>query len=110
MLYFIYSIIYSGFNFYLISWTSLISDSLVYGMLSMSIYEIGKAKLKSYVGKKTYNEAKDKINQLNTQTSQGDLLVSEVDTKTETNKAFEEAQEHAAEVIEAVTNIIEENK
>ena len=110
VLYFIYSIIYSGFNFYLISWTSLISDSLVYGMLSMSIYEIGKAKLKSYVGKKTYNEAKDKINQLNTQTSQGDLLVSEVDTKTETNKAFEEAQEHAAEVIEAVTNIIEENK
>ena len=101
VLYFIYTVIYNGFNFYNVSWTSLVSDSLVYGMLSMSIYEIGKAKLKSYIGKKTYKDAKTQIAELTTETSQGDLLI---------NTEEQTVEEVVAQTAEASLDIIKENK
>ena len=101
ILYFVYTVIVNKFNFYVISWTALVSDSVVYGMLSMSIYEIGKAKLKSYLGKKTYNEAKDKLNEV-----KGDLLIEINENPT----IAEEAKEHEPNVANDATNIIEENK
>ena len=100
VLYFIYLVAINKFDFAAISWTQLVSDSVVYGMLSMSIYEIGKAKIKSFVSKKTYNDAKQQIEEIQAAEKSGDLLVAETtETQTETS-----------DIQEAQTNIIKENK
>lgn len=61
VLYLIYTLIVVKFNFYNVDWVQLISNSVVYGMLSMSIYEIGKQKIKAYLSKKDYKDAKSRI-------------------------------------------------
>ena len=61
VLYFLYTLITVKFNFYAVDWVQLISNSVIYGMLSMSIYEIGKSKIKAYLTKKDYKDAKAKI-------------------------------------------------
>ena len=38
ILYLIFTLIYNGFNFIVIDWASLVSNSLVYGMLSVSLF------------------------------------------------------------------------
>jgi hypothetical protein len=75
ILYTVYTIIIVNFNISAIVWTELVSNSVVYGMLSMSIYEIGKAKLKSYIGKKTYTQAKTQLKELAKDEREKDLLV-----------------------------------
>lgn len=64
VLYFLYTLITVKFNFYAVDWVQLISNSVIYGMLSMSIYEIGKSKIKAYLTKKDYKDAKAKIAEL----------------------------------------------
>lgn len=58
ILYFIYALIINSFNFAAIDFANLFSTSVVYGMLSISIYDIGKNKLKAYVSKDKYKEVK----------------------------------------------------
>ena len=105
VLYFIYTVLVNKFNFYVISWTSLVSDSVVYGMLSMSIYEIGKAKLKSYVGQKTYKEAKEQIAQITKPVDNGDLLVQNITADNTPATPVEPAEG----IVEAPNHIIKEN-
>lgn len=64
VLYTVWNIIYVGFDFSQIVWSAVISDSLVYGMLSISIFDILKNKLKSYVSKNAYKDAKEKLDAL----------------------------------------------
>lgn len=61
VLYTIWNIIYAGFDFSQIVWSSVVSDALVYGMLSISIFEVFKSKLKAYTSKNTYKDAKEQL-------------------------------------------------
>lgn len=64
VLYSAWNILYAGFDFSIIVWSQVISDSLVYGMLSISIFDILKTKLKAYVSKNEYKDAKEKLDKL----------------------------------------------
>jgi len=59
-----WNIIYVGFDFSQIVWTSVLSDAVVYGMLSISIFDILKNKVKAYVSKNAYKDAKEKLDTL----------------------------------------------
>lgn len=94
VLYFVYTVVSAKFNFALISWAQLVSNSVVYGMLSMSIYEIGKAKLKSFISKKNYKEAKTQLNELAQNNKCGDLLFNEKVSSTDTVQDVQEANKN----------------
>ena len=64
VLYTLWNIIYVGFDFTQIVWSAVISDSLVYGMLSISVFDILKNKLKAYISKNAYKDAKEKLDTL----------------------------------------------
>ena len=61
VLYFIYYIIMVKFDFTVMQWSDLVSHAITFGLMSTSIYEIGKIQLKSFLSKKTFNEAKQQI-------------------------------------------------
>lgn len=61
VLYFIYYIIMVKFDFTVLQWSDLVSHAITFGLMSTSIYEIGKIQLKSFLSKKTFNEAKQQI-------------------------------------------------
>lgn len=61
VLYFIYYIIMVKFDFTALQWSDLVSHAITFGLMSTSIYEIGKIQLKSFLSKKTFNEAKQQI-------------------------------------------------
>lgn len=76
ILYFIYTIITENFVFANLDWASIVSNSLVYGMLSVSLFEIAKSKLKSYKEHDKYEEVKKKLNEI-AESEKNDLLISE---------------------------------
>lgn len=65
VLQFIYLIILNKFNFTTIDYAALCANSVFYGGLSISVYEIGKIKIKSFVSKKSYTDAKTQLSELN---------------------------------------------
>ena len=75
VLYFIYYLILVKFDFTAFAWSTWVSTSITFGLLSTSVYEIGKIKVKSFLGKKSYTEAKQKIKI--EQTGMKDLLLNE---------------------------------
>lgn len=75
VLYFIYYLVLVKFDFTAFAWSTWVSTSITFGLLSTSVYEIGKIKVKSFLGKKSYTEAKQKIKI--EQTGMKDLLLNE---------------------------------
>ena len=75
VLYFIYYLVLVKFDFTAFAWSTWVSTSITFGLLSTSVYEIGKIKIKSFLGKKSYTEAKQKIKI--EQTGMKDLLLNE---------------------------------
>ena len=75
VLYFIYYLVLVKFDFTAFAWSTWVSTSITFGLLSTSVYEIGKIKIKSFLGKKSYTEAKQKIKI--EQTGMKDLLFNE---------------------------------
>lgn len=75
VLYFIYYLVLVKFDFAAFAWSTWVSTSITFGLLSTSVYEIGKIKIKSFLGKKSYTEAKQKIKI--EQTGMKDLLLNE---------------------------------
>lgn len=75
VLYFIYYLILVKFDFAVFDWGTWVSTSITFGLLSTSVFEIGKIKVKSFLGKKLYTEAKQKIK--NEQTGMKDLLLND---------------------------------
>lgn len=75
VLYFIYYLILVKFDFAIFDWGTWVSTSITFGLLSTSVFEIGKIKVKSFLGKKLYTEAKQKIK--NEQTGMKDLLLND---------------------------------
>lgn len=77
VLYFIYYIIMVKFDFTALQWSDLVSHAITFGLMSTSIYEIGKIQLKSFLSKKTFSEAKQQI-KLN---KEKDLLLNKEEDK-----------------------------
>lgn len=75
VLYFIYTLFAVEFVWSAIAWRQMIADSVVYGMLSMTCYDIGKSKLQAYINKADYNTAKNAIKEA--EQKEKDLLVQE---------------------------------
>jgi len=76
ILYFGYTVIITRFDFTIIEWSALLSNSLVYGMLSVSLFDIVKAKLNAYKSKDTYEEVKHQLQQKEKE-AEHDLLMAE---------------------------------
>lgn len=76
VLYFIYTIVCENFVFANVEWASLVSNSLVYGMLSVSLFDIVKCKLNAYKQKDTYEDVKKKLSEYE-KSKQDDLLIKE---------------------------------
>ena len=84
VLYFIYYLVLVKFDFTAFAWSTWVSTSITFGLLSTSVYEIGKIKIKSFLGKKSYTEAKQKIKI--EQTGMKDLLLNEEKFRKESNQ------------------------
>lgn len=82
VLYFVYTLFTLNFQFALIEWHTLLSNSLVYGMLSMTVYDIAKAKINAYIAKDDYKTAKIAIKEAEA-SAEGDLLVDETSSTDE---------------------------
>lgn len=112
VLYFLYTLITVKFNFYAVDWVQLISNSVIYGMLSMSIYEIGKSKIKAYLTKKDYKDAKAKIAELTSvvmpDAEEDDLLQMVSDTQEQIAESSDvKTDETAAQKSEENTAVVQ---
>lgn len=109
--YFIYALISVKFQFAMLDWVQVITNAIVYGMLSMSIFEVGKNKIKSYLSKKSYNEAKKQLSEIvntNKQDTETDLLTSSEPEQVDSEVSFEDKKEEIKQdVKEKVENILE---
>ena len=86
ILYTIWNIIYAGFDFSQIVWSSVVSDALVYGMLSISIFEVFKSKLKAYTSKNTYKDAKEQLAALESAINKTEVTDQNTQEDTDSNK------------------------
>lgn len=93
VLYFIYTLVLQNFVVDTIDWGSLVSNSLVYGMLSVSLFDIVKAKLNAYKDKNVYEDVKKKLSELE---EQNDLLIKEDNTQ-DTNNINSKENENGKE-------------
>lgn len=96
--YFFYGLIRVDWQISILNWSQVLSNSVVYGMLSISIFETIKGFIKAYVSKKSYNEAKKQLQELE---------VSK-DSKNETTDLVEDSEETISE--EQAEETSEENK
>lgn len=102
ILYTMWNIIYAGFDFSQIVWSSVISDAFVYGMLSISIFEVFKSKIKSYTSKNTYKDAKEQLAALESAAKNNTETESTVNTEVteESVKNTEDSNQNESEILE----------
>ena len=91
ILYFIYTIFAENFILNNIDWALLVSNSLIYGLLSVSLFDIFKSKLNAYKSKDTYEEVKKRLNEIKSAEesktdSEGDLLIKKEDKENDNGK------------------------
>lgn len=114
VLYFLYGLIIVNFKFLDLNWTEILTNAVVYGLLSISIYDIGKNKIKSYVSKKSYNEAKKQMSELEIQeNTETDLLTSPEPDEVDSGAILpssDEIEEQKQEIEEKINSIISEVK
>ena len=67
--YFLYGLIEIDWKIAELDWGQVFSNAVVYGMLSISIFETVKGFIKAYISKKNYNEAKKQLESENSKTS-----------------------------------------
>ena len=96
--YFFYGLIQIDWKIAELDWSQVLSNAVVYGMLSISIFETVKGFVKAYISKKSYNEAKKQIEESKTDSldETTDLLnsdSSEESVTEETNVVLEESNE-----------------
>lgn len=101
--YFFYGLIQIGWKIAELDWAQVLSNAVVYGFLSISIFETAKGFIKAYISKKNYNAAKKQL--ANTEAT--------VDDEAESNDlvaADTETQEPVTEELQATQENSEENK
>lgn len=99
--YFFYGLIQINWQIAQLDWTQVFSNAVIYGMLSISIFETIKGFINAYVSKKNYNEAKKQLQESEIVDETTDLVEDsqEIVLDEQTEKPQEEIQEQSSEDI-----------
>lgn len=102
--YFIYGLIQINWNIAELDWSQVLSNAVIYGFLSISIFETAKGFIKAYISKKNYNEAKKQLAQAEIKEEVVDETVDLIASADE-----EEAPAESEELTEKENNAEEQN-